>query len=102
VIYLADFPCLLGCARGARCKNSKYFLLCKQKNDLRFLAPVKIFGGYRASKMQVGLKNRPCFNAKILKWLCFVAADRRPHNLKVAGSNPAPATNIFNDLAALC
>ena len=32
-------------------------------------------------------------------WSSLVA--RQAHNLKVAGSNPAPATNKINDLAAV-
>ena len=30
-----------------------------------------------------------------------MGAKSQAHNLKVVGSNPTPATNLFNDLAAI-
>ena len=42
----------------------------------------------------------PALNPEIdAGWSSPVA--RQAHNLKVAGSNPAPATNDFNDLAVV-
>ena len=47
----------------------------------------------RESRSLPGLKNTAAINAG---WSSLVA--RQAHNLKVAGSNPAPATNFFSAL----
>ena len=44
----------------------------------------------RESRSLPGLKNTAAINAG---WSSLVA--RQAHNLKVAGSNPAPATNLY-------
>ena len=47
----------------------------------------------RESRSLPGLKNTAAINAG---WSSLVA--RQAHNLKVAGSNPAPATNTANKM----
>jgi hypothetical protein len=42
------------------------------------------------------LHSNPVYQLPVAGWSSPVA--RQAHNLKVAGSNPAPATNLFNAL----
>ena len=63
--------------------------------------PILLRNGPRAARLNPGAKGAPAMTLIFgdAGWSSPVA--RQAHNLKVAGSNPAPATNKFNALTSI-